>query len=85
MIKKILRWWDDFKYNIIPYSVLILVLTFIIWGFSIVGADMSIQAKCAKYGYPRSITTWNFKGYCIRTIEQTEYIVPLNIVLHGEK
>ncbi len=78
-------WWSEFKYDIVPYTVLISLLVFLIWMFSLAGYDMRVQTNCARNGYPSNITTWNYKAYCIRIVEQTEYVVPLEDVLSQEK
>lgn len=40
-----------------------------------------VSSKCIDNGYPHSYTTWDFKTYCGRIVNQTEYLVPLYEVL----
>lgn len=75
--KRIWIGWEKFAdviFILLISSLLILLLT-------ILAIDARVQAICISNGYPEHSTTWNFIGYCIRTINQTQYVVPLNQIL----
>lgn len=42
-------------------------------------------SMCFENGYPEYYVSLNLDTYCIRTIEQTQYVVPLDEVLKESK
>lgn len=35
------------------------------------------HARCLELGYPMAQVTWNLETYCIKRVEQTDTVVPL--------
>lgn len=50
-------------------------------GFSFLGAILVVETQtksvCLQRGYPGSSVTWNFHRYCIKRVDQTDVVVPL--------
>jgi hypothetical protein len=38
--------------------------------------QVRVDAVCKAKGWPRAEVTWNFNGYCIARIDQTDVVVP---------
>ena len=70
-------------FNLFELSIGICLLIIIcVFGFLTV-INLYINNECAKFGYPNAKITFDVKGlqyYCIRRIDQTDFIVPLNKV-----
>lgn len=54
-----------------------LLVVLFIWLLSLAPYSLYAKAKCLSYGYPRYSVSVTYKAYCIRTINQTEFVVPL--------
>lgn len=65
--------------------VLALIMGFVagFFGFSMahVAIGVSTQKQCQALGWPGADVTWDFSvRYCTRRIEQTDSIIPLNVL-----
>jgi len=39
-----------------------------------------LDADCLRAGYPNSKMTWNLEGYCVKRVDQTDTVVPIDTV-----
>lgn len=74
-----LKYWD--WEGIIGFSLLGILALFVLYIFTMMFIDFRNQAICLSYGFPEHNTTWNAIGYCIRTINQTQYVVLIKELL----
>lgn len=65
---------------IVGALVLFVFYTIFMFGLSVYRGSM-----CVENGYPRYYMSFNLDTYCIRIVEQTEYVVPLEEVLRESK
>jgi hypothetical protein len=71
-------YWQDilvvFGYFIIILFVLSMFYLICIWS----PINIYVESQCLKHGFPDSNTTWSFKGYCTREINNTQYVCRLS-------
>lgn len=60
-------------------GVLVLLLGYLLFG--LLPVSLYAERICLEHNYPKSSTTWNFQNYCVRTVEQTEYVCSLDEVI----
>lgn len=53
---------------------LILALVFVVFIFVYVGLSLDLSAQCAEMGWPEYRITWNLEKYCVKRVNQTDYI-----------
>jgi hypothetical protein len=67
-----LRWlFREWWFFVWPFLILV---TF---GVGDCNFDARAQSSCLAAGYPESHTTWNFKAYCSRRINNTDEVIKL--------
>lgn len=49
----------------------------VLWILVLIGVILETQRQCQKLGYRDGVATYAFDRYCIRRINQTDYVVPL--------
>ncbi len=45
-----------------------------------VGRSMHVNERCKTAGYREGQVVWNFSGFCIKRVDQTDIVVPLERV-----
>lgn len=50
---------------------------FLVYCVAQVIVSSSADAKCARHGWPSSSVTWNFDKYCVKRINQTDSVIPM--------
>ena len=58
---------------------LLLLLGYMLFGM--LPVSLYAERICLEHNYPKSSTTWNFQNYCVRTVDQTEYVCSLDEVI----
>lgn len=53
-------------------------LLFLAWTFAGVGGLFYADSHCLRHGYPQSSLTFTFHAYCIKRVNQTDVVVPLD-------
>ena len=48
-------------------------------------SSVKLEADCAKIGWPDAKITFYLERYCIKRIDQTDFIEPLSKLLENEK
>lgn len=56
-----------------PAAAAALVIWLCSWGVAIMGADK----KCLSAEYAGAIVTWDYTAFCIRMVQNTTWVVPL--------
>jgi hypothetical protein len=69
----------DWEEVIVKIGIAIL-LVIALWAITIAIVTMPMKSICLTHGYPESQFTWNFIGYCVRTVNQTQYVVPISSI-----
>lgn len=67
--------------NILPRVAAIaalLLILLVLMGVAASIQELRVDAQCAALGWRDSNVTWNFKAYCIRRVNQTDVVVPLD-------
>jgi len=65
---------DDVKFNwMVGITALLLVALFAVMGYR--GVQ---HGRCLQHGYPAVELTWNFETYCLKRVDQTDTVVPLD-------
>jgi hypothetical protein len=63
------------------WSIVIALCVYMLLLIGYIPFSLYADKACVENGYPESKVTWNLQMYCTRTIEQTEYVCPLDDVL----
>lgn len=59
----------------VSWAVIVLFMAFIL---AMVSYHAHVERRCLVAGYPAHRIAWDLTGYCIREINETEYVVPLH-------
>lgn len=53
---------------------------FFIWLILAVSQKASISRTCLLAGFPSSATDWRMNGFCIKRVDQTDVVVPVESI-----
>lgn len=60
---------------------LVLVVFFFVVMFPVA---VTTSAECLEYGFPHHSVTWKFEKYCMREVDETEYVCTLVDIRNGD-
>ena len=74
-------WQDRILGGFVVFVVVLVVLVVSV----VLPLSLRADAICVEHGWPSGILTWKLEAYCMREVNETEYVLPLERVRAGEK
>jgi hypothetical protein len=71
---------DFIAEKILP-AVLVVLIVVMLFFIGMLPFGLYAERVCLQNGYPHSYITWKFEMSCGRTVNQTEYVCPLDDVI----
>lgn len=62
------------------WVVVVLFGLFLVWLVVGLVISLGMEKQCFEHGFPNTRITWNYERYCVREVDETEYICKLEDV-----